>query len=328
MSHRLAALGLSDRGVAFLLYGVAIALAGIGIAAESIRTLVLPVVALAAIGLVLFAIFLHEVDVYGTRSAIPRGEDDVTGLRGRLLKQSWLISRFGAEIGLDAVLLTIAYFTAYLIRFEGVSEAVWLGLFTASVAIVVGGQLAALVVLGVYRTLWRYLGVSDALAIIRAAVVGTGLGAVGVLLVFRFTGYSRAVFALDCILAAALLITARSFLLWLRHWFSRRPQADAVRVLIVGATERGAFALRLLTSSTQTAYRPVGFVDDDPGKRYRRVSGVPILGTTAEIESAITRSRAELVVLALGPDEQETARRVQAACASQGVELREFLVPI
>lgn len=328
-SHRLAALGMSDRGAVLVLYGVAGTFAGLGILAAALISVVLPLLALAVIALVLFGVFLHEVDVYGKREST-NGEraEEAGDVRLSLLKRGWVLGRFGAEIGLDAVLLTVAYYAAYLIRFESLAEAGWLRLFSESVPVVVGAQLAALLLLGVYRTLWRYLGVGDALTIIRGIAAGTALATLGVVVGFHFSGYSRAVFVLDGILAAALLVTSRSFLLWLRHWFALRPRADAVRVLVVGASDRGAFALRLLTTSTQNLYRVVGFIDDDPGKRHRQVSGIPIVGTTADLPTSIARSTARLVVLALGPDEAAAAERVRAACVAAGVECREFLVPI
>src|SRR3989454_3661045 len=64
-SHRLAALGLSDRGVVLLLYAIAAFLAGSALLAEEFSGLVFPLFALALIGLALFGVFLYDVDVYG-----------------------------------------------------------------------------------------------------------------------------------------------------------------------------------------------------------------------------------------------------------------------
>ena len=40
-----------------------------------------------------------------------------------------MYARFGAEVGLDVALLTVAYYTSYLVRFEGFPETAWIGLF-------------------------------------------------------------------------------------------------------------------------------------------------------------------------------------------------------
>jgi len=136
------------------------------------------------------------------------------------------------------------------------------------------------------------------------------------------------VLILDLLLITALLVGSRSFLLWLRHWFALRPRPGDLRALIVGANDGGALALRLLTHSTETSYRVLGFLDDDPGKRHRNVGGVPILGQTADLEATIARQRIGLVILALESTQQAVSSRVRATCEERGIECREFLVPV
>jgi UDP-GlcNAc:undecaprenyl-phosphate GlcNAc-1-phosphate transferase len=179
----------------------------------------------------------------------------------------------------------------------------------------------------VYRSLWRYLGIADVVLIIRGNLVGTALSALAVVFFFRFEGYSRAVFVLDWVIGSALLVAARAYWLSMRHWFALQPRAGERRVLVVGATDSGAVALRLLARTTTIHHRAVGMLDDDPGKRYRRVGGIPIVGTTAEIMPILQRLTVDLVIIALD-EPGEATERVKAACAHAGVECREFLVKV
>lgn len=312
-SHRLAALGLSDRAAVVAMYAVAMMLAAAGVIADLVSTLVAPMFVIAVVALLLFGAFLQEVDVYGSDRP---PQTPVAGAIG-------IYARFGVEVGLDLVLLTTAYYLSYIVRFEGLPIGIWMPLFTSSVPLVVGIQLVILVVFGVYRTLWRYLSVTDAVAIVRAVAVGTGLAALGLVLVFRFENYSRAVFLIDAVLGAGLIVAARAFGLWLRHTLPGRPTTDARRVLIAGAGDEGVLAMRLVSRAGR--YRPIGFVDDDPGKRYRRVSGVPIVGTIAEIGDALERTKPDLVILTVPDDE---AMVVRSACTDRGIPWREFLAPV
>ncbi len=323
VSHRLVALGLSDRLAVVLLYAVAGGLALVGALLNDFWTVALPTLALASVGLVLFGVFLSEVDVYGGSNGLSTTERP----QAHVLRALATYGRFGIEIGLDFVLLTVAYYFSYVVRFEGLLDIAWLDLFVKSVPLVVGIQLGALVLLMVYRTLWRYLSVADAVVILRATTVGTGAAALALLLVFRFENFSRAVFVFDWLLASALIISSRAFALWLRHWFTSRPRSGTRRVLIVGATDGGSVALRLLTRVGAGPYHAVGFLDDDPGKRYRRLGGVPIVGTTDELEKVVPRLRIDVVVLALEQDAGALAR-VRDACQRLGVEYREFLAPV
>src|SRR5207244_5657099 len=111
-----------------------------------------------------------------------------------------------------------------------------------TVPIVVSVQLIALVVFRTYRTLWRFLALTDVLNMARALTVG-GIAAAAILLVIApIPGYSRAVLVLDWLLAAPLVIGCLASAVWLRHWFAVRPQRGARKVLIIGATDAGALA--------------------------------------------------------------------------------------
>jgi UDP-GlcNAc:undecaprenyl-phosphate GlcNAc-1-phosphate transferase len=317
VSHRLAALGLSDRGAVILLYGVAAGLALVALVAELATLYFLPLSVLAVIGLVLFGLFLSEVDVYGRKANQP----PVGPIGNALL----VYGRFGLEVGLDVILLTTAYYLSHLLRFESVPQSSWIAPFTMSLPFVVGSQLAALLLTGVYRTLWRFVGLSDAVLILRAIAIGTAGAALLLLLGFRFEGVSRAVFLLDWLIAAALLVGSRGFLIWLRQVFAGRPQNGERRALIIGATENGAVAMRLLSRVDGGAVRPVGFLDDDVGMRHRRIGGVPILGRIEDLDAVAQRLQVDLVVLAVdqGPAAADALRR---SCESLGIEWREFVV--
>jgi UDP-GlcNAc:undecaprenyl-phosphate GlcNAc-1-phosphate transferase len=318
VSHRLAALGLSDRGAVIVLYLVAASLAGVAVVADMTTLVFLPLATLALIGLVLFGLFLAEVDVYG-RSTAPYQP------RSPIANALAIYGRFGIEVGLDVLLLTTTYFISYLLRFEGVPQSAWIGLLTFSLPFVVGCQLAALVTTGVYRTLWRFVGLSDVVRILRATAIGTGGAALLLLLGFRFEGLSRAVFLLDWLLATAFLIGSRGFLLWLRQWFALRPRPGERRALIVGATEVGAAALRLIGRLEDRTVRAVGFLDDDLGTRHRSIGGVPIVGRTQDLEEIARRLRVDLVVLTVDRGMHATAR-LQASCEELGIEWREIVI--
>ena len=317
-SHRLAALGLTDRGVVLFLYVVAASLAGLALVTEAVNGLVLPLFALAVVALVLFGLFLYEVDVYG------RGAQ--TRKAGPIARGIATYGRFGAEVALDLVLLTVAYYLAFLLRFEGFAETAWLYLFAQTVPVVVSVQLLALVAFRAYRTLWRFLALTDVLLMARALTVG-GLAAAALLLVIApIPGYSRVVLVLDWLLAAALVIGFRASLVWLRHWFTLRPQRGARKVLIIGATDAGALALRLIARMSDARYEAVGFLDDDPGKRYRRIAGVPIVGTTDDLATVLAKYHVDLVLYAndLPVSDESLVDRLEATCRNFGAEWRQF----
>lgn len=315
-SHRLAALGLEERAAVLVLYGVAAGLALLGLFLQSLGFALLPIVGLVLLGLILFGVFLAQ----SPDAAIPKETD---AARSYLLGAGRTLIRFGGEIGLDVALATIALFSAFLIRFEGLPESAWIHLFIESAPIIIPVQLAAFLILGVYRTLWRFLAIPDLIVIARSTFVGTLAAGVLVFYLLQMTGQSRAVLLLDGILLTLFVAGSRTFLVWLRHWFAMRPRSGDRRVLIVGATERGETALRMLLRTTETSYHPAGFLDDDPGKLRRRISGVPVLGRLSQLGEVINRQRADLVILAL--EDAAARERVRQECVRLGVEVREMV---
>ena len=313
-SHRLAALGLSERVTVLFLYAVSAALGALGIVAQALGLALVPIAGLAVISLVLFAVFLIENPVAATLEGLPG--------RASMIGAGRSFIRYGAEITLDATLATIALLSANILRFESFGPDVYLPLFIAEFPVVVPLQLVAFALFGVYRILWRYVAVVDLFVIFRATAIGTVLAAVFVLGVLQQPGQSRGAFIIDGLLLALFVAISRMFLASLRHWFRLQSRKEGRRVLIVGANETGAVALRLLLRSADPKYQPAGFLDDDPAKQRRRIGGIPVVGRIQDLATAARRQNAEVVVLALedGLEREDSVRR---ECEALGLELRQ-----
>jgi lipopolysaccharide/colanic/teichoic acid biosynthesis glycosyltransferase len=87
-----------------------------------------------------------------------------------------------------------------------------------------------------------------------------------------------------------------------RYWQTRRippPAPYSERVLVYGsgmAVERLVHELLLQPNS---AYRPVGIIDDSPVRRNRTILGVPVIGGYQMLSAAAARYRADKVVVAM-----------------------------
>ncbi|MGI8807528.1 MAG: polysaccharide biosynthesis protein [Acidimicrobiales bacterium] len=86
----------------------------------------------------------------------------------------------------------------------------------------------------------------------------------------------------------------------------RRPNGDGChRLLIFGAGEGAAQVIPALLRDPNSAYLPVGLIDDDPGKRKLRIMGVPVLGDRTRLVEAAKECRADSLLIAMpsaGPD--------------------------
>ena len=201
VSHRLAVLGLSTRRTVFALYGVSAALGWLSVASVFLRpvaTLVIWLFALAA--LVLVGCYLSQVNVYRLeeRTAMPSEEElarPVTLIETMLLHKRRLV-----EILVDFGLVSGTYVFAHLLRFEGSLTPDLQALVVQSLPVILVIKLACFAACGLYRGVWRYLGLADLVAVFKAVSVGSALSLLALLYVWRFEGYSRAVLIIDWML--------------------------------------------------------------------------------------------------------------------------------
>ncbi len=320
LSHRLVALGLSERGAVLVLYAISAGLGVLGLVALYLGFWsALAAGALAIVGIVLFGVYLGQVRVYGEPPDSTVIVSSV-GWRRDSRPESWLRPDLAA-MALDLVLIAVAYLVAYLLKFEGNLSGVFLQQFAASLPFLVALKLIALLASGAYRTMWRYFSTGDAFHLAVASAVGSVASLAAVALVLGFELYSRSVFVIDWLLFTALLIGSRISFSLLTDWFARLPRPDSTRVLIVGADDRGDLVLRSI--QRDPSYRAVGFLDAAPAKQQRRLRGVAVLGTPRDILSvAVATGAHEVVVATPLPPGQEHDRFVYL-CHELGIECRD-----
>jgi FlaA1/EpsC-like NDP-sugar epimerase len=94
----------------------------------------------------------------------------------------------------------------------------------------------------------------------------------------------------------------------------------ARRALIVGAGRTGRSLMRELRETA--GERVVGFVDDNPRLRRRRVHGVPVIGTTNEVPRLLERMEPDIVLITIPNAPRERLDAVVDACVQAGVNCR------
>ena len=83
------------------------------------------------------------------------------------------------------------------------------------------------------------------------------------------------------------------------------------RTLIVGAGRGGRSLLRELRETP--GGQVVGFVDDDPKLRRRRMQGVPVLGSLADVERVLAATHPDVVLVTIPDAERERLDAVVSA---------------
>ncbi len=222
----------------------------------------------------------------------------------------------------DAALFAAALALSYLFRFEFRLHAVEMQQIKTVLIWMIPLKLVVFYGFGLYRGMWRYTSVRDTRLLATAALVSMLSAMAVILYLYRFHGYSRAVFLMDGILT---FLFCGSLRLSIRLYFSRHGMFSVdsfhhslklprKKILIVGAGDAGEKILREIMDNEQLTYQVTGFIDDNPEKRGRSIHGVPVLGNVDQLKRIVEKEDIEEVMIAIPSASGEQMRRLVDLC--------------
>lgn len=223
----------------------------------------------------------------------------------------------------DLVVVVLAWELAWLARFNFALPA--LHYFTANL-----NNLPTVVVLqslvawrfGLYRGLWRFASLQDLWNIVRTAVVGTIVVALGLFMTTRLADIPRSLLVLYPLFLIVLLGGPRlGYRLWKDSRINLRALASAApRVLVVGAGGTGEATVREMLRDSR--YQPVGLVDDRRELAGARIRGLPVLGSIDDLPALCREHQVDIVILAIASATSAQMQRIVARCEEAGRPFR------
>jgi FlaA1/EpsC-like NDP-sugar epimerase len=224
-------------------------------------------------------------------------------------------------VSVDFALIVASFTAAFVIRAEG-TGVVWdRHVFNLTLPAILVARYIAFMLFGLYRGVWRYAGARDAVSIVAAVVVSEIAAFVFIALTVDLNGFPRGTFIIDALLCTFLVGASRFWERGLAHMLrSLVGRGDQERVLIVGAGRAGRSMLRELREGG--GVRVVGFVDDDPGFRRRRLQGVSVVATIDEIGWAVGRFAPDSVYVTIPDAARARIDQVAEACRRADVSCR------
>jgi UDP-GlcNAc:undecaprenyl-phosphate/decaprenyl-phosphate GlcNAc-1-phosphate transferase len=313
-SHRLVAIGLPERTAVAVLWMLAGFGGAIAFSTRRGGLLSLESALLFVLALIVFAVYLGHVKVYEeTEPALLKG-NRVTPMLFRMMYK-----RRVAEVLLDLCLVTIAYYSAYRLRFEGAQFVTFFPVFIDSLPIALGIQLVTYFVIGVYRPVWRHFSLMDAVVFAKSTLVGVVLTVVAAVYLYRFEHFSRGVFVIYGALLMLLTTGSRASFRLISEFARRRRQGT--RLIVYGAGDAGALLVRELLTNTKTNYAVLGFVDDDPAKQRMRLQGYEVLGSFSALTGLIKGGAVDAVIVAARDMKPARIQDLEALCREHNVRL-------
>lgn len=203
----------------------------------------------------------------------------------------------------DLILITLAVFLAYFLRFEGKIPSEYIGNLKAVIILTLLFCLPIFYSLKLYSFSWSYVSTSEVITLFKATTLSFLL--LGVALFFLkeeiiFRGFPRSILFISyfvvLIFSGGFRISKRIYL----QLFPKRTTEGKAKTLIVGAGDAGEQILRsIIAGKVQSPYLPVGFIDDSPSKQGLIIHGLKVLGKIDDIPKIIKEKNIKSLIIAM-----------------------------
>ena len=227
----------------------------------------------------------------------------------------------------DILMLSAAYWVAFLLRFEFSLDA-----FRQEQALLVWPYALLLKVFlmhafRVHLFVWRYIGLRDIVRIFTATLVGTivlaTLRLIGPSLTPSWPGFQYAVLPLGVIFidfAFSFLgiagVRVLNRLQCASQEYQRRRQGipELTPTVLIGAGQAGAAVAEEIGKNPQLGIKPVCFLDDNPNKAGHVLCGVPVRGSTEDLEAVCKKYGIKHALITLAEAPRKDIRRIVRLC--------------
>ncbi len=221
-------------------------------------------------------------------------------------------------LAFQAFLVFCAFTLSWLLRFEFAFPKPWL--FLGSVPALILIRLTLIRCFHLHHGWWRYASVDDALGVIRAVGMGTGLFFILMRYVLGLTLFPRSIFIIEAFLTANFLAGARLMSRTLAE--SVRVDLRSVkRVLLIGAGFAAQTILKEM-KRPESGYFAVGCVDDDPSKLGVRIQGIPVLGSIDQLPAIVSSVLVDEVLIVVPTAAGKQMQRFVEICEKAKVKFK------
>ena len=218
-------------------------------------------------------------------------------------------------------LFAISLWIGYLLRFDFVIPRNYQAEYFRTLPVIAVVKLLMLFIFGQFGVLLSYFRLPDLTRIALALLLSSILFVQAWYLFPDLDVPPRSVLLADLMLSLFLLT---SFRMGLRIYRERnaigsRGQLKRKRVAIIGAGQTGANLAYDLLSRAGVGLRPVVFLDDDKAKWRHKLHGIPVLGSSEELELVRDRFAIQGIIIAMPSASPRRILEITEAAQSLGL---------
>ena len=185
--------------------------------------------------------------------------------------------------------------------------------------------LATFLVMGLYRSIWRFASEDELLRIL-GAYLALSVGLCVFLLLHKGARMPYSFYVLGVLLSfvctAFLRFAYRLFRGLRKHLTVMSENSNSKNVMIIGAGEAGHTLVTEFNSSQHISDRVVCVIDDNPNKRGRRICGAPIVGNRFDIPEMVQRYQVSKIIVAIPTISASDRKDILGICSTTGCQVQ------
>lgn len=224
----------------------------------------------------------------------------------------------------DILSINLAILLSLLIKFDLNIPRLYIDYFLIDSFVITSIQICVFAIFGLYRSLWEYAGIDEALQVFYATVAAALLSCISSLFIgsrFPYTIYI-ATWVLTLMLLGGTRLSYRLLRRALAKWTNRNYMAK--RVMVIGAGSAGSMIIKEMKNHPELNHLPVVAFDDDTRKHGTRINGVKVFGGRKNIARLTTKYKVDEIVLAIPSASKKDTVELLQLCKETRCKLRKL----
>lgn len=221
----------------------------------------------------------------------------------------------------DVVLIAISFFLALWFRFDFSFSLIpkeYLNGYLSMILIWCAISIVVFVICNLYNSIWIYAGTDEVFRILAAHIILAVIGIVYVRIrsIVMPRSFYVVGFVFSIVSTTVLRFAYRLYREIAQQIRTKSANDHAKNIMIIGAGEAGRVLVAEFASREGTKDRIVCAIDDNPGKRHKRLYGIPIVGNRDDIPDAVRRYNVDEIIFAIPSCSPEERKSILNICST------------
>ncbi len=318
-SHRLIAFGLNERQVILVLYLIAIIC---GVSAMVLESLDYDL-SLVLIPLIIIILLIFTTYLAGMKISEVGKTNQTAVLPGWMVE--FAIRRNLLEVVFDFLMIAVAFYLAIFTRKFAVNLAGFEN-YLSTLPLVLICTYISFYISGIYRDLWRYLGIESIFNYGKASLFSAVLLGLTVKLFRPAADIPVSIFLFFGVFLFFGLIATRYSFRVLDAFSAQQRSEKFEKVLIYGKEKNVEFVIQYIQEHPEYGYNPIGIIIDDMYKVNKTIHGIKIISSIHDLTLIPDPASIHGVIIAPQSEEDHTISLLADYCKQNHWWIRRFTI--